>query len=81
MELRINKDKLQLKEEWETVKFYYQRYIEKVSPHDGAEIDALIERTEKALKGNDVELLEQLLKKMKNYRIMINSILTAEFSK
>jgi molecular chaperone DnaK len=80
-ELRINKDKLQLKEEWETVKFYYQRYIEKVSPHDGAEIDALIERTEKALEGDDAELLEQLLKKMKNYRIMINSILTAEFSK
>jgi molecular chaperone DnaK len=81
LELRLNKDKLQLKEEWETVKFYYQRYIEKVSPHDGAEIDALIERTEKALEGSDAELLEQLLKKMKNYRIMINSILTAEFSK
>jgi molecular chaperone DnaK len=80
-ELRINKDKLQLKEEWETIKFYYQRYIEKVNPHDAAEIDALIERTEKALEGNDAELLEQLLKKMKNYRIMINSILTAEFSK
>ncbi len=29
----------------------------------------------------DVELLESLLKKMKNYRIMINSILTSEFSK
>ena len=81
MELRVNKDKLQLKEEWETVKFYYLRFIEKVSPHDGAEIDALIGRTEKALEGNDAELLEQLLKKMKNYRIMINSILTAEFSK
>lgn len=81
LELRINKDKLQLKEEWETVKFYYQRYIEKVSPHDGAEIDALIARTEKALKGDDAELLEQLLKKMKGYRIIINSILTAEFSK
>jgi molecular chaperone DnaK len=81
LELRINKDKLQLKEEWETVKFYYQRYIEKVSPHDGAEIDALIDRTEKALEGNDAELIEQLLKKIKNYRIMINSILTAEFSK
>ncbi|MCX6554323.1 MAG: molecular chaperone DnaK [Candidatus Aminicenantes bacterium] len=80
-ELRINKDKLQLREEWETIKFYYSRYIEKVTPHDGAEIDALIERTEQALQGNDVELLEQLLKKMKNYRIMINSILTAEFSK
>ena len=81
LELRINKDKLQLKEEWETIKFYYQRYIEKVSPHDGAEIDALIARTEKALQGDDAELLEQLLKKMKSYRIMINSILTAEFSK
>jgi len=81
LELRINKDKLQLKEEWETIKFYYQRYIEKVSPHDGAEIDALIARTEKALKGDDAELLEQLLKKMKSYRIIINSILTAEFSK
>jgi len=80
-ELKLIRDKLQLKEEWETVKFYYQRYIEKLSPHDGAEIDSLIARTEKALEGNDMELLENLLKKMKNYRIMINSILTAEFSK
>ena len=81
VELRLTRDKLQLKEEWETVKFYYQRYIEKLSPHDSAEIDALISRTKKALEGNDVELLETLLKKMKTYRIMINSILTAEFSK
>jgi len=81
MELRLTRDKSQLKEEWETVKFYYQRYIDKLSPHDSAEIDALITRSEKALEGNDVELLETLLKKMKNYRVMINSILTAEFSK
>ena len=81
MNLRLTRNKLQLKEEWETVKFYYQRYIEKLSPHDSAEIDSLITRTEKALEGDDVELLENLLKKMKNYRIMINSILTAEFSK
>ena len=81
MELRLTKDKLLLKEELETVKFYYQRYIEKLSPHDGAEIDSLITRTEKALEGNDIDLLENLLKKMKNYRNMINSILTSEFSK
>ncbi|HSQ35830.1 MAG TPA: molecular chaperone DnaK [Candidatus Binatia bacterium] len=80
-ELRVKHCKLQLKEEWETVKFYYQRYIEKVSPQDRVEIDALIERTGLALEGDEIELLEQLLKKMKNYRIMINSILTAEFSK
>ncbi|MCU0275307.1 MAG: molecular chaperone DnaK [Acidobacteria bacterium] len=80
-ELRLVRDKLQLKEEWETVKFYYQRYIEKLSPHDGAEIDALISRCEEALKGDDMALLETLLKKMKNYRNVINSILTSEFSK
>jgi len=80
-DLRLAKDKLQLKEELETVKFYYQRYIEKLTPHDGAEIDSLISRSEKALEGNEIELLESLLKKMKNYRIIINNILTAEFSK
>ncbi|MBN2400587.1 molecular chaperone DnaK [candidate division KSB1 bacterium] len=80
LELKINNVKLQLKEEWETIKFHYQRYIEKVTPHDGAEIDALIDRTAHALEGDDLELLELLLKKMKNYRIMINSILTAEIS-
>ncbi len=79
LELRVKQCKLQLKEEWETIKFYYQRYIEKVNPHDRVEIDSLIERTALALEGNEIELLEQLLKKMKNYRIMINSILTAEF--
>lgn len=80
-DLRLAKDKLQLKEELETVKFYYQRYIEKLTPHDGAEIDSLISRSEKALEGNELEQLESLLKKMKNYRIIINNILTAEFSK
>ncbi len=80
-ELRLARDKLQLREEWETVKFYYQRFIEKLSPHDGAEIDALLSRSEEALKGNDVNLLEHLLKKMKSYRNMINSILTSEFTK
>jgi molecular chaperone DnaK len=80
-DLRLAKSKLQLKEELETVKFYYQRYIEKLTPHDGAEIDSLISRSEKAMEGNEMELLESLLKKMKNYRIIINNILTAEFSK
>jgi molecular chaperone DnaK len=79
--LHLNKVKLQLREEWEAIKLHYQRYIEKVSPMDGAGIDALIERTEHALEGEDVDLLEQLLKKMKNYRLMINSILTAEIPK
>ena len=81
LDLRINKVKLQLGEEWEAIKFHYQRYIAKVSPQDGAGIDALIERTAQALEGTDLELLEGLLKKMKNYRIMINSILTADIPK
>jgi molecular chaperone DnaK len=81
VELKLNKIKLQLKEEWDTVKYYYQRYIEKVSAHDGAAIDVIIDQVEKALHGNDVVLLEQLYKKIKSYRIMINNILTAEFSK
>ncbi len=81
VELRLSRAKLQLKEELETVKFYYQRFIDKLTPHDGAEIDSLIGRSEKALEGQDVDQLEGLLKKMKNYRTMINTILTAEFSK
>jgi len=79
--LRLSKAKLELRDEWDTVKFYYQRFIEKLTPHDSAEIDALINRTEKALEGNDLDLIENLLKKMKNYRVMINAILTSEFSK
>jgi molecular chaperone DnaK len=81
LDLRVNKIKSQLREEWETIKFHYQRYIEKVPPQDGAAIDVLIARTAEALEENDIELLEQLLKKMKNYRLMINSILTAEISR
>jgi molecular chaperone DnaK len=80
-DLRLAKAKIQLTEELETVKFYYQRFIEKLTPHDGAEIDSLLGRSEKALEGGDLEQLEILLKKMKNYRQMINTILTAEFSK
>ncbi len=79
--LRLSRAKLELREEWETVKFYYQRFIEKLTPHDSAEIDSLINRSEKAMEGNDLDLIENLLKKMKNYRVMINAILTSEFSK
>jgi molecular chaperone DnaK len=80
-DLRLVKIRMQLQEELETVKFYYQRYIEKLGAHDAAEIDSLIGRSEKALEGNEITLLESLLKKMKNFRIIINNILTAEFSK
>jgi molecular chaperone DnaK len=80
-DLRLAKIRMQLQEELETVKFYYQRYIEKLTAHDAAEIDSLISRSEKALEGNEIELLESLLKKMKNFRIIINNILTTEFSK
>ena len=80
-DLLLAKSKNQLQEEWETVKFYYQRFIEKLTPHDVAEIDSLINRCEKALEGKDLEQIETLLKKMKNYRVMINSIMTTEFSK
>ncbi len=76
--LRLNKVKAQLREEWESITSHYQRYIEKVSPMDAAGIDALIDRTQHALEGENIEELEQLMKKMKNYRLMINSILTAE---
>ncbi len=80
-ELRLTKAKMQLKEEAETVKFYYQRYIDKLPAHDSAEIDSLLGRCEKAMEGNDTDLIEGLLKKMKGYRTMINTILTSEFSK
>ncbi len=77
--VELNKTKMQLKEELDTAKFFYNRFSEKLSLQSKSEIDSLIARSEKALEGDDLILLGNLLNKMQTFRIKINSILVSEF--
>jgi molecular chaperone DnaK len=77
--VKLNKIKMQLKEELDTAKFFYNRYAEKLSVQGKGEIDTLMARTEKVLESDDLDTLENLLKKMQAFRIKINNILFSEF--
>lgn len=79
--VKLNKIKMQLKEELDTAKFFYNRYAEKLSVQGKAEIDTLMAKAEKVLEGDDLDTLENLLKKMQAFRIKINNILFSEFDR
>jgi molecular chaperone DnaK len=79
--VKLNKIKMQLKEELDTARFFYNRYAEKLSMQGKAEIDTLMARAEKALESDGLDILETLLKKMQTFRIKINSILFSEFDR
>ena len=79
--VKLNKIKMQLKEELDTAKFFYNRYAEKLSAQGKVEIDTLMAKTEEVLEGDDLDTLENLLKKMQAFRIKINSILFSEFDR
>jgi len=79
--VKLNKIKMQLKEELDTAKFFYNRYAEKLSAQGKVEIDTLMAKTEEVLESDDLDTLENLLKKMQAFRIKINSILFSEFDR
>lgn len=79
--VKLNRIKMQLKEELDTARFFYNRYAEKLSMQGKAEIDTLMARAEKALESDGLDILETLLKKMQTFRIKINSILFSEFDR
>ena len=77
--IQLNQIKLHLKEEQNSVRFFYNRYVEKLSPSEQTEIDGLMEKIDQALEGNELNALRNLLNKIQNVRSKINVILDAEF--
>lgn len=79
IKLRITQLKAQLNEELETVKIFYKQHVEKLQLNEQNEIRNFISRTERALKENNLDVLENLANRMQAYKIKINEILISEF--
>jgi len=77
--LQFNRVKFQLTEEYESIKFFYNRHTDKFKVEINSEIKRLLSKTEKALEDSNFDTLENLLKKMQSLRIRINNILISEF--
>lgn len=79
--VKLNQAKLKLKEELETVKFYYKNHMKKMAPKEKSEIKSLITRSERELEGEDLDGLESLVMKVQTQRDKINKLLISEFEK
>jgi molecular chaperone DnaK len=79
--VRLNQAKLKLKEELETVKFYYKNHMKKMAAKEKTDIKNLITRSEKELEGEDLDGLEAVIIKVQNQRDKINKLLISEFEK
>lgn len=77
--LRTTQLKDQLNEELETIRIFYKQHIEKLQLKEQNEIRNFISRTERALKENNLDVLENLANRMQTYKIKINEILISQF--
>ncbi|MFC2146266.1 molecular chaperone DnaK [Acidobacteriota bacterium] len=77
--VKLNQAKLKLKEELETVKFYYKNHMKKMAAKEKSEIKSLITRCEKEMEGEDLGGLESLVIKVQTLRDKINKLLISEF--
>ena len=77
--LRTTQLKDQLNEELETIRIFYKQHIEKLQLNEQNEIRNFISRTERALKENNLDVLENLANRMQTYKIKINEIIISQF--
>jgi len=77
--VKINKIKFQLKEELDTVKFFFDRHTKKLQPKEKSEMKNIITRAENALNEDVLDVLEEVLLRVQTLRNKINTILVSEF--
>jgi len=77
--VKINKIKFQLKEELDTVKFFFDRHTAKLQPKEKSEMKNIITRAENTLDEDVLDVLEDVLFRVQTLRNKINSILISEF--
>ncbi len=74
------KTSAKLKEEIESINYYFQQHKEKIGLKEQSDIKNLVSRAEKALsEDSDLDLLLTLLNRAETYRIKINQLLISEF--
>ncbi len=77
--LRLNTVKDKLKDESESVKFFLKAHKAKLSESELAQVEKALNQTGRALEGDDVKTLDNLLNRIQTIRIKINNILISEF--
>ncbi|MCU0285361.1 MAG: molecular chaperone DnaK [Acidobacteria bacterium] len=77
--IQCKKIKLQLKEEMETVRFFFQRHSAKLDEKGKNEIKNVIERTEKVLEEGNLDTFQTQLNRIQTLRNKINNLLISEF--
>lgn len=79
MAVKLNKVKFQLKEELDTVKFFFERHMAKLGSKEKGEIKSIITRVENGLTEDVLEVLQDLLTRIQTLRNKINKLLISEF--
>ncbi len=76
--VKMNKIKFQLKDELDTVKFFYDRHTAKLQPKEKSEMKSIITRAENALEEDVLDAMEDALSRIQTLRNKINTILISE---
>jgi molecular chaperone DnaK len=79
LSIQVNKVKLQVKEEMETVRFFYERHMAKFDAKDKVDIKNILAKTEEVLEGEDLDSLQTQLNRIQTLRNKINNLLISEF--
>ncbi|HLP57788.1 MAG TPA: Hsp70 family protein, partial [Candidatus Deferrimicrobium sp.] len=78
-DIQIKKTRIQVKEEMETVRFFYERHMAKLDEKGKNEIKNTLDKTEKILAGEDLDTLQTQLNRIQTLRNKINNLLISEF--
>ncbi len=77
--VELNKLKIKLKEEYNTVKQFFTSYVDKFSNMEKDEISSLLYRVENELNKDNIDAIKKLLNQLETVRLQINNILMKEF--
>jgi len=80
-QLRLKALRNKVSEEYESIRYFYERHKEKFKAKEAQDIKLLLARSRKALDENDDEALPSLLNHLETQRLRINNTLIAEFEK
>lgn len=77
--VKLNKTRLQLKDELESIRFFFERHNAKLSAKDKSEVKNIMTRSENALEENELSTIQDVLLRAQTMRSKMNKILISEF--
>ncbi|MCP4151826.1 MAG: Hsp70 family protein, partial [bacterium] len=79
LEIKLNKNKIQVKEGLEAIKIFYNQHASMLNPVEKTDMKNLITRAEAALDELILETLEDILVRIATVRAKINKMIASEF--